>query len=224
MYAKYCAAFILVVVIVGLVDATENYMDYGVISNITTSVYISYHRESRGNVPNNCSAVSTTSMIKSDGWIRLMTPSSLSTLDELSFPEELKPEGRLKAAMKSASHHVTILIAANEACRGKSSLPPLMRMQRGSLRTVCISYIEKREIDDAKLSIITCFSLPLKEHLSKHTSNFTIVGFAIMFVYPLAIYKIITFGSRFWRRKPNLLVRCLAVYNVSTMWLVKFHS
>ncbi|XP_012064428.1 PREDICTED: uncharacterized protein LOC105627758 [Atta cephalotes] len=29
MYAKYYAAFILVVVIVGLVDATENYMDYG---------------------------------------------------------------------------------------------------------------------------------------------------------------------------------------------------
>ena len=29
MYDKYCAAFILVVVIVGLVDATENYMDYG---------------------------------------------------------------------------------------------------------------------------------------------------------------------------------------------------
>ncbi|KAG5320437.1 SNPF protein, partial [Pseudoatta argentina] len=29
MYAKYCAAFILVVVILGLVDATENYMDYG---------------------------------------------------------------------------------------------------------------------------------------------------------------------------------------------------
>ncbi|XP_011703103.1 PREDICTED: uncharacterized protein LOC105459096 [Wasmannia auropunctata] len=29
MYAKRCAAFILFVVIVGLVDATENYMDYG---------------------------------------------------------------------------------------------------------------------------------------------------------------------------------------------------
>ncbi|XP_011634046.1 short neuropeptide F-like [Pogonomyrmex barbatus] len=29
MYAKRCAAFLLFVVIVGLVDATENYMDYG---------------------------------------------------------------------------------------------------------------------------------------------------------------------------------------------------
>lgn len=29
MYAKRCAAFILLVVIVGLVNATENYMDYG---------------------------------------------------------------------------------------------------------------------------------------------------------------------------------------------------
>lgn len=29
MYAKRCAAFILLVVIVGLVSATENYMDYG---------------------------------------------------------------------------------------------------------------------------------------------------------------------------------------------------
>ncbi|KYN40473.1 hypothetical protein ALC56_05418, partial [Trachymyrmex septentrionalis] len=190
--------------------------------NITSSVYISY-RESGGSVPNSCSAVSTTSMIKSDGWIRLMTPSSLSTLDKLSFPEELKPEGRLKAAIKSASHHVTILIAANEACRGKSSLPPLMRIQRGSLKTVCISCIGKRDIGYMKLSI-TIFSLPLKEHLSKHASNFTIVGFAIVFVYPLAIYKIITFGSRFWRGEPNLFVRCLAVYNISTIWLAKFHS
>ncbi|KYM96916.1 hypothetical protein ALC62_12411 [Cyphomyrmex costatus] len=160
-------------------------------------IYISYHRE-KESVPNNCSAVSTTSMIKSDGWIRLMTPSSLSMLDALSFPEELKPEARLKAAVKSASHHVTILIAANEACRGKSSLPPLMRMQRGSLKTVCISCIGKRDTGDASS--------------------------AIMFVYPLAIYKIITFGSRFWRGKPNLLVRCLAIYNVSTIWFTKFHS
>ncbi|XP_024881222.1 short neuropeptide F-like [Temnothorax curvispinosus] len=29
MYAKRCAAFILLVVIAGLVNATENYMDYG---------------------------------------------------------------------------------------------------------------------------------------------------------------------------------------------------
>lgn len=29
MYAKRCAAFVLLVVIVGLVNATENYMDYG---------------------------------------------------------------------------------------------------------------------------------------------------------------------------------------------------
>jgi len=29
MYAKRCAAFILFIVIVGLADATENYMDYG---------------------------------------------------------------------------------------------------------------------------------------------------------------------------------------------------
>jgi len=29
MYAKHCAAFILFVVIIGLVNATENYMDYG---------------------------------------------------------------------------------------------------------------------------------------------------------------------------------------------------
>lgn len=96
--------------------------------------------------------MSTTRRIKSDGLICLMTPSS--PLDAPPFSAELKPEARLKAATKSASHHVTILIAANEACRGKSSLPPLMRMQRGSLRTVCIPCAESRDIGDGGCKFI----------------------------------------------------------------------
>lgn len=120
---------------------------YVIISNVTSINH--FYFLSSETVPSSCSAVSTTSRMKSDGWIRLMTPSSLSTLDAV----ELKPEACLKATTKSASHHVTILIAANEACRGKSSLPPLMRMQRGSLKTVCISCIENRAIDDANINL-----------------------------------------------------------------------
>lgn len=75
-----------------------------------------------------------------------MTPSSLSTLDPLPFSVALRPEARLNAAAKSASHQVTILIAAKEACRGKSSFPPLMRTHNGSRKTVCISYIANHDV------------------------------------------------------------------------------
>ena len=112
-------------------------------ANGTKSVQIDYCIIYRP--PSSCSDVSTTRRMNSLGWVRLTTSPS-SPVPAASALAQLRPEGRLNAARNSASHQVTILIAANEACRGKSNLPPLTRTQSGSRNTVCISCVVERNI------------------------------------------------------------------------------
>lgn len=75
------------------------------------------NRIRKKDVPSNCSAVSTTIRINSDGRTFLTTavPSSVSCPFLVLHPTVVKPEGLLNVIKNSASHQVTILIAANEA-------------------------------------------------------------------------------------------------------------